>query len=62
LASLKPQAIKVSSLVSKFGRPMEEPDPAHLRVAIFCATVAARCADIVPVSRRAMRFLQQTVR
>jgi hypothetical protein len=56
-------AIKVSLLASKLGArwtnliPLISP-----RVAIFCTAVAARCADIVPVSQRAMRFLPQTVR
>jgi hypothetical protein len=42
---------------------MDQPDPAHLATRRdFCAAVAARRADIVPVSQRAMRFLPQTVR
>jgi hypothetical protein len=56
-------AIKVPSSASKFGRPMDQPDPViSPRVAIFCTAVAARCVDIVPVSQRAMRFLPHAVR
>src|SRR6516165_7917486 len=49
-------AIKVFSLASRFRCPIDQPDPPiSPRVAIFCAAVAARCADTVPVSQRAMR-------
>src|SRR5262249_31826290 len=57
-------AIKVSSSASKFGRPMDQPDSAHLTTPrdFFLRRGAARCVDIVPVSPRATRFLPQTVR
>jgi len=57
-------AIKVSSSASKSGRPMDQPDSAHLATLRDFSRRGwpPRCVDIVPVIQRAMRFLPQTVR
>jgi hypothetical protein len=60
----KRTAIKVSSSASKSGRPMDQPDSAHLATLrdFLRRGWPPRCVDIVPVIQRAMRFLPQTVR